>query len=79
MRMLKRVSLEAYQRKCKKITGDDNGYAKMMETQEQMQTCVTNWMESEKITESYKRADITKDYKPFFKKWAFPIAILVIF
>lgn len=68
MRMLKRDSQAAFQRKCKKVTGDDNGYAKMMETQEQVKACVANWMESENIMESYNRMQTTRDSKPLLRK-----------
>lgn len=68
LRMLKRDGQAAFQRKCKKITGDDNGYAKSMEAKDQAKACVTNWMESEKIMESYDTAKKTGDKKSFIKK-----------
>lgn len=66
--MLKRDGLAAHQRKCKRITGDDNGYAKAMETEEQLHVCIENWIDSEEITAYHHHAKITQDYKPLIRQ-----------
>lgn len=68
MKTLKRDSQKAFQRKCKKISGDDNAYAKSMEAKDQVKVCITKWTQSEDILESWHQADRTDNYKPFFKK-----------
>lgn len=67
-RMLKRDGEAALQKKCKKISGDDNAYAKSKRAEIQLQVCIANWMESNGIIESYRLAEITKNYKPIIKK-----------
>lgn len=69
--MLKRDGLLALQRKCKKISGDDNEYAKSMEEREQVTVCIANWMEAEEVLDSFNSAKLTKDFKPFIKKSVF--------
>lgn len=66
--MLKRDSQTAFQRKCKKISGDDNGYSKSMEAKDQIKACIGNWTESEEITDTYYIAKTSQNYKPFIKK-----------
>lgn len=69
MKTLKRDSQKAFQRKCKKISGDDNAYAKAMEAKDQVKVCIRKWTESEDILESLHNAERTQNYKPFIKKW----------
>lgn len=66
--MLKRVSQEAYERKCKKNTGEDNGLAKARETKKQLEVCIQNWTDSEEITASFTTAKMTENYTPLIKK-----------
>lgn len=47
--MLKLDIQASFQRKCEKITGDGNAYPKAMEAKDQAKTCISNWVESEKI------------------------------
>lgn len=56
------------EKRCKKISGDDNGYTKDMEAKEQANACIDNWAESEEIIINYNHLLLTGDLKPLIKK-----------
>lgn len=66
--MLNRDGQAAVQRKCKKISGDDNAYIAAVESKKQLKTCVTNWMQTEGIYTNYQLAKLTHDIKPLVRK-----------
>lgn len=68
IRMLNRDSKAAFQRKCKKISGNDNAYTEAVEANKQVKTCVTNWIQTEGIYINYQLAKLTHDVKPLIKK-----------
>lgn len=74
--MLKHATQTAFERKCKRVTGEDNGFAHTLETKKQIEVCIRNWVESEKISESYFHSEMTHNYTPFIKKWVFSITSL---
>lgn len=72
--MIQRVVVASYQRKCKKISGDDNAYIKALEAAKPFETCVSSWAESEKFDEQYTLAQQSGDFKPALKKWVFVVS-----
>lgn len=66
--MIRRVINSSWQKRCKKISRDDDGYTKATEAKEQANACIDNWAESEGIVASYERALLTGDNKPIIKK-----------
>lgn len=68
LRMLKRDSQAAFQRKCKKNSGSDNAYIEAAEARRQMKTCVTNWFNSEGLDTDSQQAKIFGNYKPLVRK-----------
>lgn len=68
LRMLRRDSQAAYQRKCKKITGDDNAYMEAQIAKAHGRACIRNWFETEEMQAGVQQAKMTNNYKPIMKK-----------
>lgn len=66
--MVRRVVDASWRKRCKKISGDDNGNTKFIKAKKEAEDCLTNWVESEEITTIYSHAKLTGDNKPFIKK-----------
>jgi hypothetical protein len=66
--MLKRDINNAYQRKCKKISGVEDGYTKVKEAKKEAETCMKNWVNSEELTVALQNAKSNGDFKPFINK-----------
>lgn len=71
LKMLQRDAQAAYQRKCKKISGNDNAYTEAEEAKAQAKACLKAWATSEGISTNYQYAKLTRDFKPLIKKWVF--------
>lgn len=65
-RLLNRDIQASYQRKCKKISGNDNAFAAAVEAKKQMKTCLTNWMETEGLDSDMGQME--NDANPLLKK-----------
>lgn len=65
--MIKRASQSSWQKRCKKISGDDNAYAKALASAEPFKTCLENWQGGEEIMKSYNHTKETGEYKSMFK------------
>lgn len=66
--MIKRAIRSSWEKRCKKISGDDNGFTKAMEAKDQANACIDNWAESEEIIVTYNHMLLTGDVKPIIKK-----------
>lgn len=65
--MIKRVSQSSWQKRCKKISGDDNAYDKALAAGQPFKTCIENWNGAEEIKKSYIHTNETGDYKSMFR------------
>lgn len=66
--MLHRDATAAYQKKCKKLSGDDHGYEKFLHAREEVGECMEKWIESEGFEAMFDEAEKTKEVKPLLKK-----------
>lgn len=60
--MVKRVSRKSWTKKCKKISGNDDEYAKALDMTRQTKTCFENWAATNNFEET------KNDYKQSIKK-----------
>jgi len=65
--MIKRVSKSSWQKRCKKISGDDNAYDKAIAAGETFVTCIENWGGVEEIKKSFNRSMEAQEYTPLYK------------
>lgn len=68
IKMLKQDVRAATQRKCKKISGDDNAYNGAHEAKRQAKRCINSWIQTEGIQTDYEVAKVTRNVKPLLKK-----------
>lgn len=67
LNMIKRVSHASWEKRCKKVSGHDGEYAKVMEAKNQFETCFEAWPGTEDLMESYNKTAQTGDYKLMLK------------
>lgn len=68
LRMLRKDVRAAVQRKCKKITGDDNAYKEAHEAKGLGKRCINSWIQTEGLQTDYEVAKVTHNAKPLIKK-----------
>lgn len=65
--MIKRVSHASWQKRCKKVSGDDNAYSKAVEAKEEFETCFENWSGLGEIMTTGNHTAETGEYIPLLK------------
>lgn len=65
--MIKRVMESSWQKRCKKISGDDDGFAKVEKAFEESEACFKSYTGYDEFETSYNQSQTTGDFKPMFK------------
>lgn len=66
--MLKSDIQAAIQRKCIKVSGNDNAYSEAVQAIKEAKNCINNWMKTDRIYANYRLAQMFENNKPFIKR-----------
>lgn len=71
IRKLRQDSRAAMQRKCKKVSGDENAYNEAQDAKRQAKRCIRSWIQTEGLETDFQVAKLNHNIKPLLKKWVF--------